>query len=68
MTETQMTGWKVKAGSVIFGLGGALYAAATVIPNPEINMWIEFASILLTGLGGSLLGIGVGHKIDKLHG
>jgi hypothetical protein len=66
MPDKLLTGWKVKTGSVIFAFGGALYAASRVIPNPNWVPWCEFISILLTGFGGSLLGIGMGHKIDKI--
>ena len=58
-------GWKTKVGAVLVALSGGLWAWAQVAPTPEIATWCNFSAAILGGMGLSLLGVGVGHKIEK---
>jgi hypothetical protein len=60
-----MSGWKTKYGTIAFGIGASLLAAADVIPEPTLVAWLKFAGTLLTGLGGATATFGIGHKIEK---
>lgn len=68
MSETKVQGWKTKWGAIVVALGGALLAAAQAVPPQylEISGWINFAGVLLSAAGASLLGVGLGHKADKM--
>ena len=58
-------GWKTKVGAVLVALSGGLFGGAQMAPSPEIAAWCNFAAAILGGMGLSLLGVGVGHKIEK---
>lgn len=65
-----MTGWKSKYGGIAMAIGGALLACAQVVPEPvgessSLKLIFMLAGTFLTVGGGSLLGVGVAHKVEK---
>lgn len=55
-------------GGIIGGIGGALTAASQAMPEGNVKLWSVVIGIFLTTLGGSLLGVGLAHKVQKLTG
>lgn len=64
----KLDGWKTRWGGIIMAVGAAIGAASEVAPSPEVKKWFLFTGTLLGGLGAALLGVGVGHKIQKAGG
>ena len=60
-----MTGWKSKWGGIASAFGAALLAAAQVVTDPQIKMWVQAIGTALAVGGASLLGIGIAHKVEK---
>ena len=64
----KMSGWKTKVGAWCAFATGLLQAAAQTIPNEEIRQWLNIASTILGSASVGLLGVGIGHKIEKMKG
>lgn len=61
-----MDGWKTKWGSICLSAGGALLACAELMDiYPVAKLYVQIAGTLLATGGGSLMGYGIGHKIEK---
>lgn len=69
MTEVQqqpkLDGWKTKWGGILMAIGSAIGGASRVAPNPELAQWLVFIGVLVGGFGTALLGVGIGHKVQK---
>ena len=63
--ETKLQGWKTKYGAIGMAVGTGLMGAAEVAPSETWKTWMFFVGTLLTGGGGALAGVGIGHKLDK---
>ena len=63
-----MTGWKTKVGAILVAVGGALAASSEAVPPGyvELSGWLKFAGILVGAVGTGFLGVGIGHKVEKL--
>lgn len=53
---TNMKGWKTYLGGAIIGIAQVLTIMNIITPDIATH---------LTALGGALLGVGIGHKLDK---
>lgn len=51
-----MKGWKTYVGGAIMGIAQVLAVMNLIGPDMAMH---------LTAIGGALLGVGIGHKIDK---
>lgn len=60
-----MEGWKSKVGGILIAISTGLFACCDFIPDEEIGQWTKAVSIALGGIGTSLLGVGMAHKIEK---
>jgi hypothetical protein len=65
--EPKMTGWKTKAGAAMGAAAGVLLGLIPVLPPALVAyvVWIKFASAVLGSSGAALLGLGIGHKVEK---
>jgi hypothetical protein len=68
MKETKMTGWKTKAGGWGAFATGLLQVSAQVVPDDSWKPWLTFASTIVGSASVGLLGVGIGHKIEKTKG
>ena len=61
-----MKGWKSKYGGLILAAGGAFLACSQIMAdtNPLMETFKILGTFMTVG-GGSLLGVGVAHKIEK---
>jgi hypothetical protein len=64
--DKKMTGWKSKFGGVLLAIGGGCLAVAQLSGfYPKVAFWMQVAGAFMTTVGGSLLGVGIAHKIEK---
>ncbi len=61
-----MTGWKTKVGGIFTLLSGVFFAGAEVVPRPDWRPWFTFAGTICAAAGVGLMGIGIGHKVEKI--
>ena len=62
----KMRKWQTKTGSITLAVGGALLAAAELLGSePAIKLWVQVAGTILVTFGGSLMGHGIGRKIER---
>jgi hypothetical protein len=60
-----MKGWKTKTGAVCTFIAGILYACVDSCPVEEWKVWIKFGATILGAASVGLMGLGIGHKVEK---
>ena len=60
-----MKGWKTKAGAWTLFVASLCEAAYKLIPNEECKPYLMFFAMVLGAAGAGLMGLGLGHKIEK---
>ena len=67
-SKAKVSGWKTKAGGWGAFATGLLQAAAQTVPNENAKLWLNLASTVIGSASVGLLGVGIGHKIEKTKG
>lgn len=60
-----MKSWKTMTGAILTAVGSGLLGAHFVAPSDEISRWCLFLGTFMSGAGGSVMGVGIAHRITK---